>query len=124
MKQKGLEVILFGPTIEFDVPLPRLLALSLRDRKPAMVDARFDITPVQIDEKLAEVARNKWKISYISVFENLCASKVKMEDDSQTISGCPIYAARNVPLLFDTDHFTREGSILFARTMKDRNQLP
>jgi hypothetical protein len=70
MRARGIDVILFGPVIEFDVPLPRLLTISLRDAKPAMIDAHSSAEPLQTDKKLAEEARNQWKVRYISAYEN------------------------------------------------------
>ncbi len=126
MQQQGIKAILFGPVPEFEVPLPRLLILSLRDRKLSRIVRYRDIEPMQVDKKLSEVARNQWKIRYISAYENLCAQKMKMEDNVplQTSSDCPVYAAPGVPLFLDTNHFTIDGSILYARTMRERNQLP
>jgi peptidoglycan/LPS O-acetylase OafA/YrhL len=49
IQQQGIEVILFGPIPEFDVPLPRLLTLSLRDRGFAMLDRHRRIDPMQTD---------------------------------------------------------------------------
>ena len=126
IQQHGIQVILFGPNPEFDVRLPRLLTLSLFDPKLALIDRHRRIEPLQTDEKLSALARNEWKIRYISAFENLCATNVKSKAETplQTNLGCPVYAALGVPLLFDSNHFTVDGSILFARTMRARNQLP
>ena len=118
MRQHRIRVILIGPGIEFDVPLPRLLALSIRAGKPSMLDAHRKIEPMGVDQRLALVARNQWKIPYISMYENLCDPKVA------AISGCPAYAAPGVPLLFDSNHFTPAGSILYARSIRSRHQLP
>jgi peptidoglycan/LPS O-acetylase OafA/YrhL len=117
LQQHGIRVILFGPGIEFDVPLPRLLTLSLLHGNPSMLDGHRKTEPLQTDEKLAEIARNQWKVDYISIYENLCIPKMET-------SGCPVYAAPGVPLLFDTNHLTPLGSELFAKTMRDRHQLP
>jgi peptidoglycan/LPS O-acetylase OafA/YrhL len=123
IQQHGIEVILFGPNPEFDVRLPRLLTLSLFEPKLAVIDRHRRTASLQTDEKLSALARGQWKIRYISAFENLCATSMKRAL-AQTISGCPVYAAAGVPLLFDSNHLTVDGSILFARTMRERNQLP
>jgi hypothetical protein len=36
---------------------------------------------------------------------------------------CPLYAAPGVPLLFDSNHFTAEGSVLLARRMVANKQI-
>jgi len=127
MQQQGINVILFGPGIEFDTTLPRLLfTVSLLDRKAALIDSHSSTKPMQTEEKLAALARNQWKIRYISVYENLCARNLSEESAAllRTRSGCPLYAARGVPLLFDAHHLTADGSILFARTVRSLHQLP
>jgi hypothetical protein len=126
MQQQGATVILFGPVVEFDVPLPRLLAMSLRDHEPALIDSHSNTEPLQTDKKLSKFARSQWKVRYVSAYENLCVTNLKTVATAlfQTSFGCPVYAARGVPLLFDTDHFTPQGSILYARTMRALNQLP
>jgi hypothetical protein len=37
---------------------------------------------------------------------------------------CPLYAAPEVPLLFDSHHFTAAGAALMAKAMLVRHQLP
>jgi len=126
IKQLGIPVILFGPMIEYDMPQPHVLFISLRDRDPGIVDRHRTNENLQVDKRLAELARKTWKVRYISVYEDLCASQPEMVAKAQpeTSAGCPVYAVPGVPLLFDTDHFTVEGSVLLADAIKARNQLP
>ena len=125
-KAHNLKVIVFGPVMEFDAPLPRILATSLRDHTPQKLDEHVLPDSQEYDKVLAPIVRKKLGVTYISAFENLCHSQVEMEAKSQpeTRSGCPLYAAPGVPLLFDTDHFTKAGSILYASIIRSRNQLP
>ena len=125
LQQHGQRVILFGPAIEFDVPLPRLLALSLQNHDPASIDRHRYKAAEVTDRKLAKLARRTWHVEYISAYEDLCASQVEMVAKAQpeSVSNCPLYAAPGVPLLFDTDHFTPQGSILYARAIRNRGQL-
>jgi peptidoglycan/LPS O-acetylase OafA/YrhL len=125
MAQHGIRVILFGPMMKFDVPLPRLIAISLRDRDPAAIERQRMNETLQVDRKLAALAQDKWKVRYISAFEDLCGTQVRMEEKAhpETSAGCPVYAVPGVPLLFDTNHLTPQGSILYARAMRARNQL-
>ena len=75
---------------------------------------------------LAAKIRKQWGLPYISAFEDLCHAQVEMEAKSQpeTSNGCPLYAAPGVPILFDTDHFTPAGSLLYASIIRSKNQLP
>jgi hypothetical protein len=61
---------------------------------------------------MKELARTRWHVSYISFFDNLCQPD------------CPVYATDLVPMLFDQDHMTSGGSILFARSIRARGELP
>jgi hypothetical protein len=125
IKGLGLRVIVVGPMIEYDQPLPRLLTVALRDRDLRFVDRHRIKGDAEADRKLAALARSVWKVRYISVFEDLCAAQLEMVAKAQpeTSGGCPVYAAPGVPLLFDTDHLTEEGSVLFAKAMRAGHQL-
>ncbi len=126
LKQRGIKVILFSPTPGFDVPLPRLLTFSLRHRDLSLIDRHRKLESVETDIKLSVLAREKWDVSYISFYEDVCATNLNTEISAplQAASGCPVYAEPGVPLLFDSNHFTVEGSVLYAKTIKARKQLP
>ncbi|MCU1329162.1 MAG: hypothetical protein JWN34_4532 [Bryobacterales bacterium] len=124
LRAHGIPVILFGPVVEFDVPLPRLLAIALRDARPGMIDAHSSMQPAATDKRLAEVARDQWNVRYVSTFEDLCDKRADGGTKLRTKLGCPVYAARDVPLLFDSDHLTPAGSILFAKAMRELHQFP
>ncbi len=127
IKQHGIEPVVIGPRIEFDRPLPQLIAISLRDsRPPGWFSAYFESQTRELDDQMRILARTQWKVRYISVFEDLCTSQLEMVAKSQpeSASGCPIYSAPGVPLLRDQDHFSGSGSVLFARAMRSRQQIP
>jgi hypothetical protein len=126
MQQKGIEVIFFGPSIEFDVPLPRLIALALRDHNPGRIEKHFATQAMELDKKLQQIAVNQWKVRYVSEFDDLCNPGMasQIQSDLWTSTGCPVYASPGVPLLFDADHLTPQASILFAKSLRNRQQLP
>jgi peptidoglycan/LPS O-acetylase OafA/YrhL len=125
IKEHNMVPIVFGPAIEYDTSLPRLLALSLRSKDIRAVD-RHRVAKAKLDQEMAELARHQWKVRYISAFDDLCAAQIEMEAGAQkeTSSNCPVYAAPGVPLDFDEHHLTVAGSELFAREMRARNELP
>ena len=125
IRQHGMRVVVFGPSIEFAMPLPRILIASLRDHAPGRVEKYEKVEPRQLDITMARLARDQWKVPYVSVFETLCTSRTELGRKGQgnRASSCPVYAAPGVPLLFDTNHFTAEGAELYARAMRDRNLL-
>jgi len=110
-QQRGIAVYVAGPVPDYSQPLPRLLAVSLRDHNPAFIASHLNPEPRALDLKIAALARDRWHVPYISYFDNLCTP------------ACPNYAAPGVPLYFDGHHLTAEGSILFAQTIRDRKQL-
>jgi hypothetical protein len=75
---------------------------------------------------MAQLARDEWKVRYISAFDDLCNPGVEKLTGSnlQSGDGCPVLAAPGVPLQFDYHHLTVEGSILYAQQMRSRHQLP
>jgi len=107
--QRHIRLILIGPSIAYALPLPRILAEETSA-------AQLYVNPGEqkLDARMADLARNLWKVEYISFFDNLCPEP----------SGCPSYANPGIPMLLDTNHFTPSGSTLFAQSMRDRHQLP
>ena len=108
-QRQGIQVILVGRTLEFDAPLPRLLASSRHQgassdfAMPSSIHEQADE-----DQVLADLSRNQWHVPYVSFFESLCHPD------------CPVYAAPLVPMTFDSQHLTLEGSKLFAGAIRDK----
>ncbi len=125
LREHGQRVILIGPVTEYDASLPRLLATGLRERNPDLAKEHSMLPILQaLDTKLGLLARDNWKVPYISIFEDLCNTPLPAKVPEDRVSGCPLYAAPLVPMLIDTDHLSPQGSLLFATAMRDRNQLP
>ena len=108
------------------MPLPHILATSLRGHSADRPDRHVQAPVQEFDKVLGHFVREKMGIPYISMFEDLCHSQVGVKAKSryETSAGCPLYAAPGVPILFDTDHMTTAGSKLFASVIRSRNQLP
>ena len=107
----GMKVAVVGPNMEYGVPLPRLLATAMRDRRPERVASYWDEEPREVDRTMAVQAREVWRVPYLSVFAELCAPE------------CPVLAAPGVPMLIDTNHLSAEGSLLLAQKIRDRGEL-
>jgi hypothetical protein len=121
LKQNGIQVVLFGPVIEYDLALPRIIATAYRDRNMGEVAQHQSLEPEKLDGQLARIARDEWKVRYISIYEDLCTpASLNKASDLQ----CPIYAETDVPLLFDTNHLTPAGSIEYAKAMESKGQMP
>ena len=110
-----IDVILIGPNIAYDLPLPRMLGnLSAHGNNLANVQAHATPDPIQLDAQMATLARDEWKVPYISYFADMCSPN----------TGCPAYAGPGIPMLLDTNHFTTAGAIRFTQAMRDRHQIP
>jgi peptidoglycan/LPS O-acetylase OafA/YrhL len=112
LKAAGQRVALVGPDLRYDTPLARLLAAEASDGNRSLVETHrlesYDI----LDRQLAQRARQEWKISYISYPALLCA-----------YGRCEVWAEKDIPLEFDTDHLTDAGSILVASRIRSHALL-
>ena len=108
----GIPVILIGPGIEFDQGLPRILAVALRDGNVQQAATHRVLDPEHLDALMSTLALTQWRVPYISIYRDLCTPT------------CPLYAAPEVPLLFDSHHFTAAGATLLAKAIFVNHQLP
>jgi hypothetical protein len=111
VRAHGVSVVLVGPAIEYDQALPRMLAIAIRSGHLDQIEKHRSLDTQQLDETMADLANTRWHIPYVSIYQDLCTPM------------CPLYAAPGVPLLFDSNHFTAEGSVLLARRMVANKQI-
>jgi peptidoglycan/LPS O-acetylase OafA/YrhL len=112
-KERKLEVILFGPMLQYDTALPRLLATSIRNNEPDMPYRHRLAEYEQLDENMLNIATYTWKIRYVSFFKTLCSP-----------GSCVEYAENGVPLQSDYGHLTGGGSVLVAQRLLGSGELP
>jgi peptidoglycan/LPS O-acetylase OafA/YrhL len=113
-KAKGIPVIVFGPVVEYDAPLPRLLAYSIAWNKPNLAEQhRLPYSSV-VDTQIRNLAENQWHVSYISLYQVTC------EGDR-----CLEYAdeENGIPLMKDGDHLSEDGSRLLVRRLVGLGEL-
>ena len=113
LQKMGVHTVIVGPNIEYDEPLPRVLAMAARKGRPAEIEEHRGKVEQAFDGEMAALARDKWHVPYISIYADLCGG-----------GACPLYGAPGVPLEFDTDHLTAAGSELLARAIRERHQVP
>jgi hypothetical protein len=113
LRQQKIPVILFGPIVQYDSSLPRLLAMSISRDDPALPSAHrlHDLEP--LDRQMAAMARDTWKIPYVSMTDLFCSNGV-----------CTEYAQPGVPLQSDYGHLTKLGSVLAAQRIKALGIVP
>ena len=112
LKQQGLNIVLFGPIVQYDSPLPRLLTASLKENDPSLPFKHRLNKYRQLDGEMAYLAENTWHVPYVSLFKLLCPQ-----------DACTEYAQKDVPLQFDYGHLTQAGSVLVAERLKAENSL-
>jgi peptidoglycan/LPS O-acetylase OafA/YrhL len=112
LKQRGFSIVLFGPIVQYDSPLPRLLVASLKTNDPS-VPIRHKLTRyAALDQELEARATGDWHITYVSYFKLLCPHAVCLE-----------YATADVPLQSDYGHLTQAGSMLVSEKLKAGDYL-
>ena len=97
-------VIVFGPIVEYDQALPRIIAraIALHESEAKFAELHRLGLPQKIDS-IFSVALKNGPIEYVSVYRGLCTQD------------CEIWATKTAPLQFDQSHLTCEGSIELAR---------
>ncbi len=103
-KDRGISVVLFGPMVQYDMALPRLLAFSIRGNDQAIPD-EHRVDQHALDDAMSAMAE-KQGVEYVSFYRSLCGAQ-----------SCEEFAVNGVPLQFDYGHLTREGSLLVAQKL-------
>jgi peptidoglycan/LPS O-acetylase OafA/YrhL len=100
------KVIVVGPTVQYVQALPRLLARAIilgQDEKAFA--ARYRLPEEAATDRLFATTLQAAGVDYVSAYKALC------DPD------CDVWADTNVPVQFDDDHFTRQGSAYLAKRM-------
>jgi hypothetical protein len=102
MRAKGIRVILAGPIVRYDVPLPEALALAMQRHDARLVDRVRKPDSEALDRQYQAIARAHGA-DYFSPYQALCARGT-----------CRTTTADGAPLQFDYGHLTAAGSLLVA----------
>ncbi|MEV5023806.1 acyltransferase family protein [Sphingobium sp. LMA1-1-1.1] len=102
IQQATPRVIVSGPIVEYDQPLPRLLARHIDRDEP--IDMHRNKQVPLVDRQLA-AAMKRAHIPYFSPYASLCAPD------------CRLWVTPGVPVQFDYGHLTQQGSVLIADLM-------
>jgi peptidoglycan/LPS O-acetylase OafA/YrhL len=94
---RSIPTLLFGPVMQYDQPLPRLIARGIQAHDSSIVEHhQLDIAP--LDHAFADLARVKG-IGYVSLLDAMCPHGV-----------CLTKLPDGTPMQFDYGHLTPEGS--------------
>jgi len=112
LNEHGIAAAVFGPIVEYDYALPRLLADAIRYHDPQLVDReRTPEVPV-LDRRMRMLVTGKG-VTYISTYDAMCKSGT-----------CDKFVTGNIPFQFDAGHLTAEGSVALAEKLRDNAALP
>ena len=107
LRARHIPVIVAGPIVRYQLPLPQLVALATTRGKPAIVDALRQPDGAALDSRVEAVARQHGA-GYFSTWRALCGPAT-----------CATTTADGMPLQFDYGHLTRAGSLLVARSFPE-----
>ncbi len=98
-------VVVLGPTITYDLALPRLLARSYRNGQEGklLADARNYDDIKQLEEHMLrslKPALDSTGARFVSVLDAVCPN-----------SACDVLTDKNVPIQWDYGHYTHEGAM-------------
>ena len=111
MKANHIPVILVGPTAVFDSPVPRLMVAALRNRDPALLQRHLEPSMRALDATMAQLAKDHG-VEYISLIRLLCPNQ-----------SCSVSNSKQLPMIFDQEHYTADGSAFIARRLQDEKAL-
>lgn len=114
-RSHDIPLTLIGPTQDYDAPLPRLLAYGIMRHDPGLANRHRILETGKVDKMLAQLARTRWHVPYISLIRMFCSS-----------GSCATYAnaEKRIPLLLDDNHLSNEGSILSGQRIATEHLLP
>jgi peptidoglycan/LPS O-acetylase OafA/YrhL len=97
-------VIVVGPIVQYVQPLPRILARAImaHNSEPEFVAQYRQPAQAETDRLFAAALKTEG-IEYLSAYKSVC------DPD------CRLWAAPHVPLQFDDDHLTQQGSAYLAK---------
>jgi len=99
LKSRGLDVTVFGPIVEYDVALPRLLADEILRDSPSMASARRRPGVRERDLAMRKLV-TAGGAAYVSVYDAVCHD-----------GHCDEFAEGDVPMQFDAGHLTTKGTL-------------
>jgi peptidoglycan/LPS O-acetylase OafA/YrhL len=104
----GAKVFVIGPMPEYKFPLPELIADGIQKNDPLIPNRMLSNQSFLLDAAMRDFAA-KEKLSYISLKDVVCPQ-----------DNCTLFAAPDVPLLFDKSHLGEAGSDFVSSAIAKR----
>lgn len=103
LREYAQTVVISGPIVEYDQPLPRILARSVsKNTAEDELAKSYRREQQKQTDKLFANSQMPKGLKYISVYDLLCSKN------------CQLWSQNGVPVQFDYGHLTKEGSIFLA----------
>jgi peptidoglycan/LPS O-acetylase OafA/YrhL len=100
------KVIVIGPSVQYVQTLPRILAKAITlDQPEKTFAARYRHPEEETTDRVFAATLQAAGVDYVSAYKALC------DPD------CDVWADKDVPIQFDNDHFTNQGSAYLAKKM-------
>lgn len=103
------KLVVFGPSLSYTQPLPRLLLKLKKDEDSTQIYQRASLYKKLslIDKRLRSYASMD-KVEYISILDTLCNE-----------NGCRAITPDGTPIIFDDSHLTHEGAQYILKQIED-----
>ena len=113
-QQHHLPVIIFGPVMEYQAPLPKLLAYSIASNDPGIAESQMRREMFAMDRDIREKATQDWGVRYLSVMDVQCPQ-----------GKCIPYAtpAEDIAMLKDDNHLTSAASEMVVKKLIESGQM-
>ena len=100
-QDRHIPVILIGQSPRYLVPLPFLLSRAVEEGRPLgpTADKYLDPRVFAWEPRMKAMFGNMPGVTYVSVLDDMCPE-----------GHCSPFAKGNVPMFFDTEHYTLEGA--------------
>ena len=112
LRDRGIATVVFGPIVQYDYALPRLLVDAIRYDDPELTDRERTAGVASLDRQIRALVAAKG-IPYISTYQAMCGT-----------GSCVKFATGNIPYQFDVGHLTAEGSIALAEKLREDHDVP
>lgn len=110
-----IAVYILGPVVEYDAPLPKLLAFSIAYNDPGLPERHMLKRFLDLDSAMRLTAEDGWKVHYVSIVDAECQK-----------GECIRYAdaGSEVALMADDNHLSNAGSLWVVQKLITAGELP